>query len=191
MRWDFSKWHVTEEAHQFCALPWKVSSDQQHLKQYFSNIFTLHRFQCLKCVKTFGSANELAKHKQKHKQPTLRCPHCNVMKRWEHAMDDHIRTHTGEKPFQSVFIICILSFLLTSWFSPSGVATAKVTVPNRHPCSIATRNPATHRSGLMQKPRNRPRERREIKTRDNCASAIWSHDNLMRLIFHQDQYNAE
>ena len=45
---------------------------------------------------------ELKKHNRLHKPPTLKCPHCNVMMRWEHSMEDHIRTHTGEKPYEWV-----------------------------------------------------------------------------------------
>ena len=134
---------------------------------FFSDKLTSFRFRCTSCAKNFGSGNELKRHNLKHNPPTLKCPHCDVMKRSEDNLNDHIRTHTGEKPFQWVFtwwMYCKTYIMsLTHWISSSGVAFAKFTPPSRRPCSTVTRSPATRESGRMQKPRNWQSEQKEIK----------------------------
>ena len=55
---------------------------------------------CKICQKSFGHAGELRQHNLQHQAPDLKCPHCDSMFKRQQALVEHIRLHTGEKPFK-------------------------------------------------------------------------------------------
>ena len=62
----------------------------------------IFRHFCKICQKSFGHAGELRQHNLQHQAPDLKCPHCDSMFKRQQALVEHIRLHTGEKPFKSV-----------------------------------------------------------------------------------------
>ncbi|XP_052862833.1 zinc finger and SCAN domain-containing protein 25-like [Anopheles cruzii] len=62
---------------------------------------TITPFLCEVCEKTFHAARNLRIHMQIHEKDQHQCPHCAGKFALRSHLKDHIRTHTGEKPFLS------------------------------------------------------------------------------------------
>ncbi|XP_058066325.1 zinc finger protein 57-like [Anopheles bellator] len=56
-------------------------------------------FICKVCSKTFHVANHLRHHMQTHNKDQNQCPHCPGKFAQQFQLKNHLRTHTGEKPF--------------------------------------------------------------------------------------------
>ena len=56
-------------------------------------------FACQKCKVTFASHTQLAQHRRIHGK-ILSCPYCGRLFRDKFNLRNHVRTHTGERPYQ-------------------------------------------------------------------------------------------
>lgn len=70
----------------------------QHLEEHISR--GDRNYQCSACKKRFCLARQLREHKRHHLAKSVMCPHCPRRFRSETALQEHMYTHTGCRPFR-------------------------------------------------------------------------------------------
>ncbi|XP_014611530.1 PREDICTED: zinc finger protein 1 isoform X2 [Polistes canadensis] len=74
------------------------SSDKNDLNAQFSQV------SCKVCNKTFANVYRLQRHMISHDESAVlrkfKCPHCEKAFKFKHHLKEHLRIHSGEKPFQ-------------------------------------------------------------------------------------------
>ena len=70
-----------------------ASSLRNHVRTYKGK----NPYTCLQCKKAFSTLSRFRKHCQTHRQLSPKCPYCD--KSFVN-LKEHIRTHTGERPYQ-------------------------------------------------------------------------------------------
>ncbi|KAH8391369.1 hypothetical protein KR200_004589, partial [Drosophila serrata] len=57
-------------------------------------------FQCSSCPRLFPTQSQLKLHEYRHKKPTYKCPYCKMAFIYQSLLQQHVRKHTGERPFK-------------------------------------------------------------------------------------------
>ncbi|KAH8242048.1 hypothetical protein KR038_012135, partial [Drosophila bunnanda] len=57
-------------------------------------------FQCSSCPRLFPTESQLKLHEYRHKKPTYKCPYCKMAFIYQSLLQQHVRKHTGERPFK-------------------------------------------------------------------------------------------
>ncbi|XP_052862821.1 zinc finger protein 883-like [Anopheles cruzii] len=85
---------------------------QSYLKDHIRTHTGEKPFMCKVCSKTFHAASSLHAHKKIHNKDQHKCPKCPDKFALRSRLKDHIRTHTGEKPFKCK--VCCKTFHVAS-----------------------------------------------------------------------------